>query len=265
MAESRASSVSGAWVAQTEADPSYFSVPRAIGKDFFRRVLRSRWVASLLGDPAYKTFLEAGCFIGRFGIAAATTGKKVTLMDCSPQSLRDAERLKAIAEKEFGRLDVAFVEDDLERMRFAGGSFDVTFNEGVLEHWLDRNDRVRIIKEMARVTRPGGLVSVRVINNKNRLYQTVIALVARTALPHYAYSLSELEGEMREAGLEITAADGDTMNDPAHWMKNRGWAGIFFGVSVILSRLPRPLRRVLCPSIYCNGMVGTAAKAGAHA
>ncbi len=248
-------SVAETWVNQAENDNSYFSNEHQIDNDFFNKVLRSRWITSLLINKSYNNFLEAGCFVGRFGLALATQGKKVTLMDCSSQSLHDAEILKSLAEKKFGQLDVTFKVDDLEKTNFKTGEFDVTFNEGVIEHWLERDDRVRIIREMKRLTRPGGLVSIRVINNKNWLYKLITNLVSRETPPYHKYNLNELKSEMKQAGLEIIETDGEMMNDPAHWIKNKYLLFILNIISLLINHLPKFLRQIFCPSIFCNGMV----------
>jgi 2-polyprenyl-3-methyl-5-hydroxy-6-metoxy-1,4-benzoquinol methylase len=248
-------SVSDIWIGQNDHDASYFSAPRVVERKFFKNILSSRWVISLLKNPAYNTFLDAGCYVGRFGIALASAGKTVTLMDCSELSLRDAEILKGFAEKYYGRLKINFSCDNLERMRFSAGTFDVTFNEGVLEHWLEKSGRVKVIAEMARVTRPGGLVSIRVINGKNWLNNLIIKLVSRSAPPQYRYSLRELKSEMKQAGLKIINADGDTVNDPANWVKSRWMLSFLYTASFFINHLPKFLREMLCPSIFCSGVV----------
>lgn len=252
--EENACSVSEIWTELLRREE--FSFTKDIEKDFFIKSLSMRWLSSLLKNRAYNTFLEAGCFLGKSGIALATTGAKVTLMDCSEKSLTGARRLKEIAEQYCGPLDVTLVEDNLEQTHFKNEQFDVVFNEGVVEHWLDYKERVKIIEEMVRIAKKGGLVSIRVINTKNFLYNFILKIVLRIPEPpHFRYNLSELKKDMTDAGLEIIDCDGETINDPKYWIRNKFLVILLAILSNIINHLPKILRKIFCPSIFCNGII----------
>lgn len=57
-----------------------------------------------------------------------------------------------------GAANVSFAIEDVHALSFADGSFDVTHAHQVLQHVADP---VQALREMARVTRPGGLVAAR--------------------------------------------------------------------------------------------------------
>jgi len=227
-----------------------------VEKTFFSRILSSRWISTLLRSGGHMGFLEAGCGLGRFGISIATTGKNVTLMDCSEKSLSDARQLQKCAEDYYHALNISYDQGDVERMRYEDDRFDVTFNEGVIEHWLDQRERINVIKEMVRVTKDGGLVSIRVVNNKNSLYNYLYLKSLKTHLPeHHRYDLKGLIRDMRDAGLEIHEYDGELVNDPGNWVRNVWLTKSLTYAGIIINRMPRMLRRHLCSSIFCTGIV----------
>ena len=246
--------VSELWENLLEKEEAYF--PKDDKLLFFRRILSSRWVSNLLKYGVRRRYLEAGCGLGRFGIAIASVGKEVTLLDCSENSLRGAKCLKDIAEKHFGKMSVSFMKGDLESVNTEGRQFDVTFNEGVLEHWTGHDERVAVIRRMADMTNIGGLVSVRVVNNKNPMYNFLYLAALKDTIPAYhRYDLKELEGEMKAAGLRIVCSDGETVNDPGDWVKSKWLADVLMFFSILINKLPQPLRKSLCPSIFCIGVV----------
>jgi len=82
--------------------------------------------------------------------------------------------------------------------------FDATFNEGVLEHWFEDEERVEILRQLMKVTRVGGKVVVFVPNESNRLYKARIAKISKlhsTVPPEKAFTSQELRLKMEEAGL----------------------------------------------------------------
>jgi 2-polyprenyl-3-methyl-5-hydroxy-6-metoxy-1,4-benzoquinol methylase len=88
----------------------------------------------------------------------AGLGARITLVDISPRSL-------ATARDHFKRLDLS-AEYCLQNglgMGFRDGSFDVVWNGGVIEHFSDEG-KANLIREMWRVTRPGGLLVITVPN-----------------------------------------------------------------------------------------------------
>lgn len=113
------------------------------------------WVEGLLcalGDVAGKDVLEAGSGSGVLSLELARRGAKVALLDRSPAALELSRQVFAAA-----RLPGRFVAGDIFEVPFPANSFDAVWSFGVLEHYT-RREAAAALREMARVTKPGGLV-----------------------------------------------------------------------------------------------------------
>ncbi|WP_413558934.1 bifunctional 2-polyprenyl-6-hydroxyphenol methylase/3-demethylubiquinol 3-O-methyltransferase UbiG [Bdellovibrio sp. HCB209] len=98
--------------------------------------------------------LEVGSGAGFFANAASVAGHKVTGLDISRTSLKVAEMMDQTHK-------VRYVEGDAYRLPFPKDSFDVVVAMDLFEHVSDPE---KIISEMSRVLRPGGLLFYRTIN-----------------------------------------------------------------------------------------------------
>jgi ubiquinone/menaquinone biosynthesis C-methylase UbiE len=113
--------------------------------------------------------LEAGCGSAKFGFALSLRGFKVTVLDYSEHIIRNvAVLLEQLIQKYNIKLIPA--KGDIARLNFKKNSFDIVFNEGVVEHWLGKKERIAIIKEMARVAKINGYVIIIVPNGRHPLY-----------------------------------------------------------------------------------------------
>lgn len=99
-----------------------------------------------------KTFLEAGSGSGKISRVLAQEGASVFLVDLSDQAV-------LLSRSSFSRHCAPgfFLQGSIFHLPFASESFDVVWNEGVVEHF-DRGPRIEIIREMARSCRRGGWV-----------------------------------------------------------------------------------------------------------
>jgi len=111
-----------------------------------------------VGPPAGRSFCEVGSGSGTTSAALARMGANITLVDISPKSL-------AFAREHFAGqgLSARYAIQDGLMLGFRDGVFDVVWNGGVIEHFTD-DGKVALIREMYRVTRPGGLVLIVVPN-----------------------------------------------------------------------------------------------------
>jgi ubiquinone/menaquinone biosynthesis C-methylase UbiE len=115
-------------------------------------------VIEIIGPPVGLSICEIGCGSGLMSAVLAGLGARVTLVDLSPRSL-------ATAVEGFAKLGLAAdaCRQNGLRMAFRDGSFDVVWNGGVIEHFNDEG-KTSLIREMWRVTRPGGLLIIAVPN-----------------------------------------------------------------------------------------------------
>jgi ubiquinone/menaquinone biosynthesis C-methylase UbiE len=96
--------------------------------------------------------LDVACGTGIIACRIAATGAKVTGLDLTPAMLEQAKK-RAEAE----RVSVTWVERSAESLPFPDGSFDlVTCQQGL--QFVP--DRARALREMRRVTAPGGRVVI---------------------------------------------------------------------------------------------------------
>ncbi|EME40499.1 hypothetical protein DOTSEDRAFT_74159 [Dothistroma septosporum NZE10] len=88
------------------------------------------------------------------GFARLAPEGHVTGGDIVPEVLKEAEVLA----KEQNIRNISFQQIDANALPFEDASFDITFCHQVLQHV---GDPVGVLKEMRRVTKPGGLVAAR--------------------------------------------------------------------------------------------------------
>lgn len=99
-----------------------------------------------------KAMLEAGSGTGRISLRLARAGAAATLLDNSARAIDFSSTLFA----RDGRKAVITCAS-IDAMPYAADSFDVVWNAGVVEHFIG-GEQDRVLKEMARVCRRGGLI-----------------------------------------------------------------------------------------------------------
>ena len=102
-------------------------------------------------------FLEIGCAPGKMlSWVAAALGAEVSGLDYSGPGVRVARRLF----RELG-LAADIRNEDVFSTTFAAGSFDVVYSAGVIEHFEDPSEIVRI---HAKLLKPGGVALITIPN-----------------------------------------------------------------------------------------------------
>lgn len=156
------------------------------------------------GIEAGETVLDVACGTGIAALAALDReAGSVTGIDINPGML-------AVARAKTDRVD--WVEGAAEALPFDDGQFDVTLCQFAL---MFLADRTRSLREMARVTRPGGRIALMTWEALDRTpgYDRLVPLVRDVVGPEAADALSapfvlgnlaDITAELARAGLEIT-------------------------------------------------------------
>ena len=103
-----------------------------------------------LPGSAGERLLDLGCSWGRWSMAAARKGYRVTGIDPSLGAVLAGKR----ASRQLG-LDIEFICADARYLPFAPGSFDVAYSYSVVQHFSEA-DVERVLDEVSRVLAPGG-------------------------------------------------------------------------------------------------------------
>lgn len=100
--------------------------------------------------------LDVGCGPGTITADLATyvPQGKVTALDYESKIVEQARQLA----QERGLRNMEFTQGDIHKLQFADGTFDVVFAHQVLQHV---GDPITALREMMRVTKPGGFVAAR--------------------------------------------------------------------------------------------------------
>ncbi|TMB03030.1 MAG: class I SAM-dependent methyltransferase [Deltaproteobacteria bacterium] len=146
--------------------------------------------------------LDVACGTGHFlrMLGAALPGARLFGVDLSPHYLA---RARETLPRE---VDVSLVCENAESLPFPDGHFDAATNVFLL-HELPPEVRARILAEMTRVVRPGGLVVVAdslQLRDAPELHHELHAFPDRFHEPYYpSYIRDDLAGRVREASLEV--------------------------------------------------------------
>lgn len=171
--------------------------------------------------------LEAGCGGGKFSAALAHAGHQVVALDFAAESLHTVRNYRIRSENDANDLRLELLQGDIQALCLKDHSFDVVFNEGVVEHGLTARERIRSIAEMKRVARPGGVVGIMVPNGKNPFMKLWKMLgypgyFDKLVPAWYFYGAARLEREMRAAGLCQVEVDGlDPYKSLNLWPRNK--------------------------------------------
>ena len=111
-------------------------------------------IRQIIPDPDDRQILEAGSGTGKISLRLAEDGADVTLVDYSEPAIVNSQRAFQSREQS-GR----FIVSDIRKIRLPDNSIDLVWNAGVLEHFT-RDEKITILKEMARLTKPDGTVLV---------------------------------------------------------------------------------------------------------
>ena len=109
-----------------------------------------RYLADIMESDFF--ICEAGCGSGLITLELLlTTGiDKAVLLDVNLNILKSAKELFRKFERELEHVNILFEVGDVQNLPHKDESFDIVFNEGVIEHVKDMR---KAVKEMVRVSR----------------------------------------------------------------------------------------------------------------
>ena len=184
--------------------------------------------------------LDLGCGTGRHTLELARRGIRAAGLDYSEPSLAVAREASAAE-----GLDVELVHGDMRELPFADRSFDAVVNFfTAFGYFDDEADDERVLREVARVLRPGGRLLIDLlsppglfpryadklwarlpgdilflqehrydaVSGRNEARWTLVHPDGRRSILEHSlrlYTLPELIVVMRRAGLDFAAAFGD--------------------------------------------------------
>jgi SAM-dependent methyltransferase len=165
-------------------------------------------IPGLLGITAASRVLEIGCGSGRYASRMAErTGCRLVGLEINAHGVRVANEMGRRANMESR---VHFEERDASKqLPFEDGSFDAAFSNDVFCHL---SDRLLVLRELARVLRPGGqllfsdaLVIGGLISNEE--------LATRSSIGFYVFSPPGVTEQLIEAaGLRLVSTMDTTEN-----------------------------------------------------
>ncbi len=142
--------------------------------------LRDKIISSIAwrGD---EQVLDVGCGHGMMLLAAAkrlTTGRAIGIdvwsqvdqADNNPESTKENARIENVAD----RVDVQ--NADARKLPFPDNSFDVVVSSFVIHNLSRASDREQVMREIARVLRPGGQLAIADIRHTGQYAKTLQAL-----------------------------------------------------------------------------------------
>jgi ubiquinone/menaquinone biosynthesis C-methylase UbiE len=171
---------------------------------FFKR-LHDRLV-SIIGDANGLAVLDIGCGTGALLRRLADGGAaKLAGVDASEGMLAEARRLA-------GNRPIEFFYSPAHELPFEDGTFDVVTTNIAFHHFAEP---AQVIREMARVLKPGGRVLICDLNGEGLGGRMMIAHGRRKG-DLYHYTRREVERMMKDAGLRVESSRMVRRVPPAH-------------------------------------------------
>lgn len=140
--------------------------------------------------PRDAIILEIGCGSGKWSASLSIMGYKVTAIDSNPGMIEQSRR-------NFPNINIEYVVDELPVLKSEASKkkYDLVINEGVVEHFLDRNERIAIIRVMGNCCIAGGYVFF------------YVPFLSDEPDEHRYTSVKEIRSEIVEAGLTPVFVD----------------------------------------------------------
>lgn len=133
----------------------------------------------LAGDIKGKDVLDVATGSGWMAIVLAKAGYDVTSIDIDEEAIERAKE-RTIDEGLIIDENISFQIADAQNMPFSDNTFDAVFSFDSMHHMPDCN---KVIKEISRVCKPGGVIIISDLNEKG--LDAVRSVVKRDGEDHY--------------------------------------------------------------------------------
>ena len=180
-------------------------------------------VIARLRFPKGARVLDAGCSDGRFIARLRERGRNDAVCVGTDFALNPLKELRAKG------VDAGVVCADAARTLFKAEVFDVAVSLGVVHHLASREERLRMLENIFRYVRPGGMFALTVLNRPS--WASLVAnglegpLLSSPDLYVHLYDPLTLRADLEAAGFvvkEVIAVN----NLPVRYLKRIGPLGV---------------------------------------
>lgn len=241
---------SHAWIRTIDEGKGYTAIHAPLFRTLLSHIKGYAFYRTLLRyiRPGH-TVLEAGCgwAISSFALAAEG-GVSVTALDISEKLITDLRYLQT----ELGGTYAAhltLMTGDIFHLREIRRTFDVVYSDGTYEHFLDEEDRRKILEEVRSVLPVKGIFIVAVPNLRNPFFGSVVDAKMPAM---YTFTITSLAAELERGGLRVLETGFSFVNPGfEQWVRSRWMVAGIRTVSTFFHYLPRSTQGFLAAHLYC--------------
>lgn len=199
--------------------------------------LRAAFMERLFPDVQGMKVLEVGSGPAHDSLVFACRGAEVTALDYSTIGVQLAREFYHQL-----RLPLETAVADARELPFEDHRFDLAFNAGVLEHFTDA-ELERVIDEMIRVVKPGGVVLAFCPNRYNVFYQHHLKKIRKHGYEfERAFTAAELKERFEARGLPQVHVSGVHVHPAPNYLLPT-WLPKYHRIEPLCRQLFRPLER----------------------
>lgn len=201
------------WQTVNETSPHMWDFPI----DRFRRSLKrpSRKLIASLGLNENSKLLEIGCGGAPLVLGAAVLTKAQTYgMDLAEAALQKSKANLDNFKSSFPSIRFETLQGDGFKLPFKDHSLDLILSDGVVEHFPNSDDRIRLFTEAKRCLKPGGFLFTLIPNNEHiltRWWKKIGFpwLSDDSPVREYFVGPRLLQKELEASGLKFIKADAE--------------------------------------------------------